>query len=97
MTLAHGLSKYTNEKCRCVVCKAAAKEYIHERRSWANGDCIFPGCVRKNVYIQRGVCTMHRTFLEGVVTKGTRTDEELVKYGYLTSKYARGRRLKKPQ
>jgi hypothetical protein len=32
MALPHGYSKYTNEKCRCDVCKAAWAKYYREYR-----------------------------------------------------------------
>lgn len=31
----HGLSRYTNEKCRCKVCRAANTRYYRERRAAA--------------------------------------------------------------
>lgn len=32
--LPHGLSKYTNEACRCDICKRSARHYLRDKREF---------------------------------------------------------------
>ncbi len=44
--------------------------------------CLFEFCNRENIYA-RGLCIAHYNFMNRVIRKGIRTEEELISHGLI--------------